>query len=75
MKKLKLKALELGATEVLSREQLMNTFGGDTPSGSDNCSVRCTDLGSTTGVGDCNGSTVRSVCGSDLSSAVCVCVH
>jgi hypothetical protein len=74
MKKLKLKALELGAREVLSREQLMNTFGGETPSGSDNCSVRCSS-GSTSDVGDCNRSTVEAVCGSDLSNAVCVCVH
>jgi len=29
MKKLKLKALELGATELLSREQLQHVFGGD----------------------------------------------
>ena len=29
MKKLKLKALDLGATELLSREQLKNVLGGD----------------------------------------------
>jgi len=29
MKKLKLKALELGANELLSREQLKNVLGGD----------------------------------------------
>jgi len=29
MKKLKLKALELGASEVLTREQLKNVLGGD----------------------------------------------
>lgn len=29
MKKLKLKALELGANEVLTREQLKNVLGGD----------------------------------------------
>ncbi len=29
MKKLKLKALELGATEILTREQLKKVFGGD----------------------------------------------
>jgi hypothetical protein len=74
MKKLKLKALELGATEVLSREQLMNTFGGDTPSGSDNCSVTCTS-GVTKKLGDCDRPTVESACGSDLSNIVCVCVH
>ncbi|MBS1917687.1 MAG: hypothetical protein JST87_15560 [Bacteroidetes bacterium] len=33
MKKLKLKALELGVTEVLTREQLKNVLGGDSGSG------------------------------------------
>jgi hypothetical protein len=76
MKKLKLKALELGATEVLSREQLMNTFGGETPSssGSGNCYARCNqDSSNGTSVGDCSRSTVEGVCGSNLSNAVCVC--
>jgi hypothetical protein len=71
MKKLKLKALELGATEVLSREQLMNTFGGETASGS--CFARCNqDSSSGTSVSDCSSSTVGAIC-SDLSNAVCVC--
>ena len=33
MKRLKLKALELGAKEVLTRAQLKNVFGGDEGSG------------------------------------------
>ena len=37
MKKLKLKALGLGAREVLSREQLRNVFGGSDGSGGDGC--------------------------------------
>jgi natural product precursor len=74
MKKLKLKALELGAVEVLSREQLKSVFGGETPSGSSNCYVRCNqDSSAGSYVGDCNRSTVDSVCNSDLSNAVCVC--
>lgn len=40
MKKLRLKALELGATEILSREQLKNILGG----GGTSCSTN----------GDCN---------------------
>jgi hypothetical protein len=34
MKKLKLRALEIGAQEILTREQLKNVFGGDLGSGS-----------------------------------------
>lgn len=45
MKKLKLKALELGAREVLTREQLKNVLGGfDDGSGSGSgtsCSTKC----------------------------------
>ncbi len=74
MKKLKLKALELGATEVLSREQLMNTFGGESASSSGSCFARCNqDSSNGTSVSDCSRSTVEGVCGSDLSNAVCVC--
>lgn len=45
MKKLKLKALELGARELLSREQLKNVIGGS-GTGSE-------DPGSNSGSGDC----------------------
>ncbi|MBS0030358.1 hypothetical protein ACTJJ0_25995 [Chitinophaga sp. 22321] len=38
MKKLTLKALQLGATEVLTREQLKNVLGGD---GSNTSGTRC----------------------------------
>ncbi len=38
MKKLKLKALELGATELLTREQLKNITAG---SGGDDCTNDC----------------------------------
>lgn len=41
MKKLKLKALELGASEVLTRAQLQHVLGGDGSSGGDNC-IHCT---------------------------------
>jgi hypothetical protein len=50
MKKLKLKALELGATEILTREQLKKVFGGDDTGGSGSgsgsgsgCKDTCTD--------------------------------
>jgi len=45
MKKLKLKALELGANELLSREQLKNVMAGDGSGGGsgDGCSTSCTD--------------------------------
>jgi len=39
MKKLKLKALELGAEELLQREQLKNIIGGSGGSGDGSCSV------------------------------------
>ncbi|WP_423737527.1 hypothetical protein [Chitinophaga caseinilytica] len=37
MKKLTLKALNLGARELLNREQLKNVLGGDGSSGSTDC--------------------------------------
>ena len=37
MKKLKLKALELGATEVLTREQMKNLLGGNSRADGDFC--------------------------------------
>ncbi|MBS1917694.1 MAG: TIGR04149 family rSAM-modified RiPP [Bacteroidetes bacterium] len=40
MKKLKLKALEFNAEQVLTREQLKNILGGD--GGSGNCTCTCT---------------------------------
>ncbi|TWF40655.1 hypothetical protein FHW36_104338 [Chitinophaga polysaccharea] len=40
MKKLKLKALDLGAKELLTREQLKNVMGGD-GSGTKDCTNDC----------------------------------
>jgi hypothetical protein len=47
MKKLKLKALELGANEVLTRAQLKNVLGGDTGGSSTQTKSPCS--------GACNG--------------------
>jgi len=41
MKKLRLKALALGANEMLTREQLKNVFGGSGGSGSGSGSGKC----------------------------------
>ncbi|MBS1917692.1 MAG: hypothetical protein JST87_15585 [Bacteroidetes bacterium] len=43
MKKLKLKALEFNAEQVLTREQLRNVLGGDDGSGGDSCSMTYQD--------------------------------
>lgn len=43
MKKLKLKALELGTTEVLTRSQLKNVFGGVITTTTIDCSTHCWD--------------------------------
>lgn len=48
MKKLKLKALELGASEVLTRAQLQSVLGGDGSSGTGLC-VHCTGYGKACG--------------------------
>ncbi|MCC6286780.1 MAG: hypothetical protein IT249_02745 [Chitinophagaceae bacterium] len=40
MKKLKLKALQLGATEILSREQLKTIMGGS-GGGNGSCTFKC----------------------------------
>ncbi|MBS0030356.1 hypothetical protein ACTJJ0_26005 [Chitinophaga sp. 22321] len=72
MKKLKLKALHLGATEVLSREQLKNVLGGTGSAGSGDghcktgkCKLYVSDLGITVD-GDCTdfheGGTIRCSC-------------
>lgn len=66
MKKLKLKALELGAKELLTREQLKMVLGGDDGSGSGsgsgsgikcdcNTSADCKDTAKPTCVNGCNG--------------------
>jgi len=43
MKKLKLKALNLGASEVLTREQLKNIMGGDGSGGGSGGPGSCSD--------------------------------
>jgi len=76
MKKLQLKALQLGAKEVLSRAQLKNVLGGSGSggSGSKTCTLRCDqDKSASSTVSDCARTTVSATCGSDLSKAVCVC--
>jgi len=51
MKKLKLKALDLGANQVLTREQMKNVLGGACMLGIDNPVFHC---GETNGVTDCD---------------------
>lgn len=59
MKKLKLKALALGAHELLSREQLRNISGGSGSGGSFSCraDAACGSIGtiSCVGYGECEG--------------------
>ncbi|RAJ76619.1 hypothetical protein CLV59_108138 [Chitinophaga dinghuensis] len=58
MKKLKLKALELGARELLSREQLRNILGGD---GSDDGGSEPIPCAETT-TAACDKKAVRDIC-------------
>ena len=62
MKKLKLKALELGATEVLTRDQLKNVLGGY---GSTGCGAN----------GTCSGTCIEPgmTCGYEPSDGTCMC--
>jgi hypothetical protein len=79
MKKLKLKALELGAKELLSREQLKHVIGGDDGSGSggahtcygsqSSCSYDQAGSGSVNGSCSTN-SNGRCVCGNGSSSVL-----
>lgn len=73
MRKLKLREIDLGNAEVLSREQLKKVFGGKNLPLSGGCTVRC-DQNSSEGesVSDCSRETVSEVC-DDLSNAVCIC--
>lgn len=84
MKKLKLKALELGASELLKREQLRNIFGGSGDdlsgggSGEKNCPTTCSAWDSKLLMyvsGTCSKSTttITTQTGAVLTSVVCSC--
>ena len=59
MKKLKLKALELGSNELLTREQLKNVMAGDGSGGGSGGGGTdlhwCCKIGSTVGQNQCSG--------------------
>ena len=75
MKKLKLQALELGATEVLSRSQMKNVLGGtmDPPSGcgSPSDTGGCSTAACKRDVGTCKD--VEGTCGSSDHGTKCTC--
>lgn len=66
MEKINLK----GISEVLSEKELKNVMGGSEGS----CFLRCNqDSSDGQNVSDCSRSTAESVCGGNISNAVCVC--
>ena len=72
MKNLKLKALALGATEVLSRTQMKNVLGGTDPGGNDKCKDGkggCTDGDCTISGGPCDGK--AGTCGGPAPKCTC----
>jgi hypothetical protein len=70
MKKLQLKAFELGADGVLTREQLKNTLGGYMSVGD------CPTNECTIGSGDCpNGTCQKVICPKDASFYYLKCVN
>ena len=72
MKKLEFKALELGMTEVLSRDQLKKLLGGSNPGGGDSCQNECG--GSTGGTCDdgCHCGSVPCPDDTSLTHAICL---
>ena len=71
MKKLKLKALELGANEVLTRAQLKNVLGGSggitTTTGIGSCTETGLGVTCTSAVGDCK----QYYCGDNVIGICC----
>lgn len=67
MKKLKLKALQLGAKEIMTRDQLKKVFGGGSASG---CAVAVSCGSGTPKVCECEEGT----CSSGNGSVTCDCV-
>jgi hypothetical protein len=71
MKKLQLKALSLGAREILSREQLRSITGGCTSDSDCEAAVSCDSLGHCTSGTDSGSSSTGSSSGSDGGGDVC----
>jgi hypothetical protein len=66
MKKLKLKALGLGAADILSRSQMKNVLGGSEPVGKCGTVDNCSD-------GACKNGDVSGTCGLSSHGTKCTC--